>query len=101
MSSGRIPRLALRGARVSVVQSAEVGDGDDFTRPVFDLARRRRVAHQAQVRSRLVVVGRVSTKDTDEVAFFRLPYDVESVVSKIKAVPELTDWLGERLREGR
>jgi hypothetical protein len=30
-----------------------------------------------------------------------LPYDVESVVAKIKAIPELTDWLGERLRDGR
>ncbi|MDY7110372.1 MAG: metallophosphoesterase family protein [Planctomycetota bacterium] len=35
------------------------------------------------------------------IEFFRLPYDVETVVEKIKAVPELSDWLGERLREGR
>ena len=39
--------------------------------------------------------------ETAQIAFFRLPYDVEAVVAKIKAVPELTDWLGERLREGR
>ena len=30
-----------------------------------------------------------------------LPYDVDTVVGKIKAIPELTDWLGERLLEGR
>ena len=36
-----------------------------------------------------------------QIEFTRLPYDVEATVSKIKAVPELTDWLGERLREGR
>jgi diadenosine tetraphosphatase ApaH/serine/threonine PP2A family protein phosphatase len=36
-----------------------------------------------------------------QIEFFRLAYDIEAVVEKIKAVPELTDWLGERLREGR
>jgi len=36
-----------------------------------------------------------------DVTFHRLPYDVEAVVARIKAVPELSDWLGERLREGR
>ena len=35
------------------------------------------------------------------VKFFRLPYDVEAVVNKIYAIPELTNWLGDRLREGR
>jgi diadenosine tetraphosphatase ApaH/serine/threonine PP2A family protein phosphatase len=39
--------------------------------------------------------------DARTVEFYRLPYDVETVVEKIKAVPELSDWLGERLREGR
>ncbi|MHC4990136.1 MAG: metallophosphoesterase family protein [Planctomycetota bacterium] len=37
----------------------------------------------------------------DQVEFFRLEYDVEAVVRKIFDVPELSDWLGERLREGR
>ncbi len=37
----------------------------------------------------------------DRAEFFRLEYDVEAVVEKIFAVPELSDWLGERLREGR
>jgi len=36
-----------------------------------------------------------------DVTFHRLPYDVEAVVARIKAIPELSDWLGERLREGR
>ena len=40
-------------------------------------------------------------EDKQQVEFYRLPYDVETVVQKIKAVPELSDWLGERLREGR
>ena len=39
--------------------------------------------------------------DDDTVRFFRLEYDVESVVKKIRAIPELLDWLGERLYEGR
>ncbi len=39
--------------------------------------------------------------DGDCVRFFRLEYDIEAVVSKIRAIPELLDWLGERLYEGR
>ncbi len=39
--------------------------------------------------------------DDDHVEFFRLEYDVEAVVGKIQAIPELNDWLGERLKEGR
>lgn len=35
------------------------------------------------------------------VEFFRLEYDVEATAKKIFGVPELSDWLGERLREGR
>ena len=37
----------------------------------------------------------------EHVEFFRLEYDIEAVVNKIRDVPELSDWLGERLREGR
>jgi predicted phosphodiesterase len=39
--------------------------------------------------------------EKNHIEFFRLPYDVEVVVNKIQAVPDLSDWLGERLREGR
>jgi predicted phosphodiesterase len=35
------------------------------------------------------------------VEFFRLEYDIDTVVEKIHAIPQLSDWLGERLREGR
>lgn len=35
------------------------------------------------------------------VEFHRIEYDVKSTVDKILAVPELSDWLGERLYEGR
>lgn len=39
--------------------------------------------------------------DDDQVEFFRLDYDVEAVAEKIFRIPELSDWLGERLKEGR
>lgn len=35
------------------------------------------------------------------VEFYRLDYDVKATVDKILAIPELSDWLGERLYEGR
>lgn len=35
------------------------------------------------------------------VSFFRVPYEVDVTVQKIKSVPQLSDWLGERLLEGR
>ncbi len=36
-----------------------------------------------------------------KVEFVRVEYDVEKAVAKVKAVPELDDFLGERLYEGR
>ncbi len=39
--------------------------------------------------------------DAGTVEFLRLEYDVDAVVDRIKSIPELSDWLGERLREGR
>jgi len=39
--------------------------------------------------------------DEGRVEFVRLEYDVDSIVSKILAVPELDDFLGHRLLEGR
>ena len=39
--------------------------------------------------------------EDDAVRFFRLEYDIDAVVTKIRAIPELLDWLGERLYEGR
>lgn len=35
------------------------------------------------------------------IEFHRLPYEVELTIDKIHAIPELNDWLGDRLREGR
>jgi hypothetical protein len=35
------------------------------------------------------------------VQFIRVPYDIERTVGRILAIPELSNWLGERLREGR
>jgi diadenosine tetraphosphatase ApaH/serine/threonine PP2A family protein phosphatase len=37
----------------------------------------------------------------DRVEFVRVAYDVEATATKIKAVPQLNDWLGDRLYEGR
>ncbi len=39
--------------------------------------------------------------DDECVRFFRLEYDIEAIASKIRATPELLDWLGDRLYEGR
>ena len=40
--------------------------------------------------------------DTNKVVeFFRLDYDIETVREKIYAIPELSNWLGDRLLEGR
>lgn len=40
-------------------------------------------------------------EDKTTLEFIREPYDIEAVAAKIIAEPELADWLGERLREGR
>ncbi|MSR18296.1 MAG: metallophosphoesterase [Phycisphaerales bacterium] len=37
----------------------------------------------------------------DKVEFFRLDYDIERTVKRIHNTPELHDWLGDRLRQGR
>ena len=43
----------------------------------------------------------ILNEEARTVEFFRLPYDIESVVEKIYAIPKLSNWLGDRLREGR
>jgi diadenosine tetraphosphatase ApaH/serine/threonine PP2A family protein phosphatase len=35
------------------------------------------------------------------VDFFRIDYDIDTVCEKIHAIPDLSNWLGDRLREGR
>ncbi len=37
----------------------------------------------------------------DRVEFVRIAYDTEQTVEKIHRIPQLNDWLGDRLREGR
>jgi len=37
----------------------------------------------------------------DRLEFFRVDYDIEETARKIKAIPELNDWLADRLFEGR
>lgn len=39
--------------------------------------------------------------EAHKVDFRRLEYDIDPVVEKIYAIPELSNWLGDRLREGR
>jgi len=39
--------------------------------------------------------------ESDVVRFVRVPYDVEAIIEKVQAIPELDDYLGIRLREGR
>ncbi|MBA4066638.1 MAG: phosphoesterase [Isosphaera sp.] len=39
--------------------------------------------------------------DGDRLWFRRVPYDIEATVRKVYAVPELDNFLGDRLREGR
>jgi predicted phosphodiesterase len=39
--------------------------------------------------------------DGDTVEFHRVSYDLEKTVEKIYAIPELDNFLGDRLREGR
>ena len=41
------------------------------------------------------------TVDGDLVEFHRVSYDINETVSKIYGVPELDNFLGDRLREGR
>jgi diadenosine tetraphosphatase ApaH/serine/threonine PP2A family protein phosphatase len=37
----------------------------------------------------------------DGVEFVRVPYDIDATANKIKSIPELHDWLGDRLYDGR
>lgn len=41
------------------------------------------------------------TVDGSEIQFHRVPYDLEKTIEKIYAIPELDNFLGDRLREGR
>jgi len=41
------------------------------------------------------------TAQASRVEFHRVEYDIKTTVDRILAVPELSDWLGERLYEGR
>lgn len=42
-----------------------------------------------------------TTGSLGRIEFIRVPYNVDVTASKIKAIPELSDWLGDRLYEGR
>jgi diadenosine tetraphosphatase ApaH/serine/threonine PP2A family protein phosphatase len=37
----------------------------------------------------------------DRAEFVRIPYDIDATAKKIKSIPQLSDWLGDRLYEGR
>ncbi len=40
-------------------------------------------------------------EDAERVEFVRLEYDIDSVIKKVEAIPDLSDFLGQRLLEGR
>ena len=42
-----------------------------------------------------------STARPPRITFRRLPYDFETTIQKIYAIPELEPFLGDRLRQGR
>jgi diadenosine tetraphosphatase ApaH/serine/threonine PP2A family protein phosphatase len=46
-------------------------------------------------RSSFVIVGDTS------IEFVRVPYDVDTTVKKVEAIPELDNFLGTRLLDGR
>ncbi|MFM7864243.1 MAG: metallophosphoesterase, partial [Planctomycetaceae bacterium] len=41
------------------------------------------------------------TVNDDMIEFHRVPYDLETTISKIYDIPELDNFLGDRLRDGR
>ena len=41
------------------------------------------------------------TLDSDRIEFHRVSYDLDKTIEKIYAIPELDNFLGDRLREGR
>ena len=41
------------------------------------------------------------TVHDDIIEFHRVPYDLETTISKIYDIPELDNFLGDRLRDGR
>ncbi len=41
------------------------------------------------------------TVNDDIIEFHRVPYDFETTISKIYDIPELDNFLGDRLRDGR
>ena len=45
--------------------------------------------------------GLRSIFDGETIRIRRVPYDIETTVSKIYAEPDLANFLGDRLREGR
>ncbi len=59
--------LELRGARVSVVESAEVRSGDDFAETIFDLLRLRSVAFEGQVAAVHIVIDHVAEQGLQQV----------------------------------
>lgn len=45
--------------------------------------------------------GNGSGTDLGSIEFVRVPYNIDVTANKIRAIPELSDWLGERLYDGR
>ena len=52
-------------------------------------------------RASYAILDTGGTDGKHRIEFHRLPYDIDITVDKIHAIPQLHDWLGDRLREGR
>jgi diadenosine tetraphosphatase ApaH/serine/threonine PP2A family protein phosphatase len=52
-------------------------------------------------RASYAILDTDSGEGKHRIEFHRVPYDIDITVDEIHAIPELHDWLGDRLLEGR
>jgi predicted phosphodiesterase len=95
-------RLFLPGGRGSALDTGTDGEGE-IVRELTGLARNRAIINVGSVGQPRDGDNRLSyaTFDGERVTFIRLPYDFESAAAAIRAVPELPDYLADRLAVGR
>lgn len=95
-------RLFLPGGRGSALDTGTEGAGE-IVRDLAGVARNRAIVNVGSVGQPRDGDNRLSyvTYDGSEVTFIRLPYEFESAAAAIRAVPELPDYLADRLAVGR
>jgi diadenosine tetraphosphatase ApaH/serine/threonine PP2A family protein phosphatase len=102
-----------------VFTETSAGEGDDLVYEFYRPTELEGARYQIRAGTKVIVnpgsVGQprdgivdasYAILDTDAsregiVEFHRLPYDVQTTVDKIKRIPEINDWLGERLLQGK